>query len=98
MENTSNQWPLASLFAFRFFTVFFLLNIFPFPVNLYPNEIFNDGLIYILWKQPVQWIATHFLNIPGEINTQPNGSGDTTFHWIYRPMLKSPFLDKKSGI
>jgi hypothetical protein len=82
MENQAIQWTLAQRVAFRFCTVFFLLNMFPFPANMYPDEMYMDGLTYLIWKQPVQWIATHLLGIPGEISTQVTGSGDTTFHWI----------------
>lgn len=82
MEHLPARWTLAQRFAFRFFTVFFLLNMFPFPANMYPEESFMDGLTYAIWEWPVQWIATHLLSMPGEISTQVTGSGDTTFHWI----------------
>ena len=76
------QWSFSQLLAFRFFAVFFLLNMFPFPANMYPDEGYMDGLTYTIWKPPVQWVATHLLSMPGEISTQVTGSGDTTFHWI----------------
>jgi uncharacterized membrane protein YphA (DoxX/SURF4 family) len=75
-------WSFAQRVAFRFVSIFFLLNMFPFPANMYPDEAYMDGLTYTVWKWPTQWIATNLLHIPGEISTQVTGSGDTTFHWI----------------
>lgn len=82
MEHQPLRWTLAQRFNFRFFALFLLLNMFPFPANIYPNEYFMDGLTYTIWQPSVQWTATHLLGIPGEISTQVTGSGDTTFHWI----------------
>jgi hypothetical protein len=82
MESPLTPWTLTQRIAFRFFAVFFLLNMFPFPANLYPDEEYMDGLTYTIWKLPVQWVATYLLHIPGELSTKVTGSGDTTFHWI----------------
>jgi uncharacterized membrane protein YphA (DoxX/SURF4 family) len=76
------KWTKAGKFAFLFCFIYIFLNTIPFPLNMYPDEVYMDGLTYKIWNLPVQWIAKNILNKSEPLNTQVNGSGDTTFHWI----------------
>lgn len=80
-------WTFAQKLFFRFFTIFFALNLFPFPANMSANADWTDSLPYLIWGTPVQWIAAHLLHIPGELSMEVTGSGDTTFHWIQQGLI-----------
>ena len=74
------QWNRAALIAFRFFFVYFILYIFPFPISYIP---FVSGLLQTLTDLSAT-ICTTFarslLNL--DIHPQSNGSGDPTFHYV----------------
>jgi uncharacterized membrane protein YphA (DoxX/SURF4 family) len=83
MENlTPTPWSYLQKLAFQFCFIFLLFNTFPFPLNMYPDEQFMDGLTYTIWNAPVQWIAKNLLHKPDKLSTVVTGSGDTTFNWI----------------
>ncbi len=73
----SAKWSIVEKVAFRFFALFFFLQIFPFPLGyLIDNGFYNDA-----WNWPINWAGKTFFDIP-EITVRPNGSGDTTWNWI----------------
>jgi uncharacterized membrane protein YphA (DoxX/SURF4 family) len=80
MEQTltpSARWSFPKKIGFRFFFLFFLLQIFPFPLGyLIDNGFYNDA-----WTWPINWAGNTFFDIP-EISFRPNGSGDTAWNWI----------------
>src|SRR5450755_3777773 len=100
MNNTqspiNSNWTFNEKFAFRFCFVFFLLYIFPFPVNSIPfsNELLSlnqkiagwfDALLnvyYNFWHGIVSWTGKHVLHLSYSIVTFTNGSGDTTYDYV----------------
>lgn len=75
-------WPIAKIWAFRFFFLFFILFIITEP---------NAGApmlmpFYNYYIQPVHWgmiwLAAHLLHLPQPLNTFTNGSGDTTYDYL----------------
>ncbi|WP_428657359.1 DoxX family protein [Runella sp.] len=73
----SVKWTFIEKISFRFFFLFFVLQIFPFPLGyLLDNGFYNDA-----WTWPINWAGNTFFDIP-EISVRPNGSGDTTWNWI----------------
>ncbi|RRB02721.1 hypothetical protein [Larkinella rosea] len=76
------QWNTAQKLAFRFFFVYFILYVFPFPFEHLPGsnvliEYYNNA-----WNALVPWIGRTVLQLPYEITVFPNGSGDTTFNYV----------------
>lgn len=80
-------WTFPQKLLFRFFVLYFILNLFPFPLNIFPDESWSDALPYTLWGIPVQWIATHLLHLPGTLRMEVTGSGDTMFNWILQGLF-----------
>jgi uncharacterized membrane protein YphA (DoxX/SURF4 family) len=86
MENTlqyTQNWTVIRKVLFRFFFLFFGLQIVPFPINVLPflNSFFYDYIDEYFWNPIVQLVGRIFLGID-EITVRPNGSGDTTWNWV----------------
>lgn len=74
---SSSKWTILEKIGFRYFFLFFLLQIFPFPLGyLLDNGFYNNA-----WTWPINWAGNTFFDIP-EISLRPNGSGDTMWNWI----------------
>lgn len=74
---SSSKWNFVEKIGFRFFFLFFILQIFPFPLGyLIGNGFYNDA-----WTWPINWAGNTFFDIP-EVSLRPNGSGDTRWNWI----------------
>src|SRR5437773_12538993 len=76
------EWTLTRCLIFRFAFVYFVLYLFPFPLDgLY---IFGwlTGPYEKFWYWLVPWFAKHILHLPYDITVFPNGSGDTTFNYV----------------
>ncbi|GAB3919232.1 hypothetical protein [Larkinella terrae] len=76
------QWNAAQKAGFRFFFVYFILYVFPFPFGHLPGsntlfEYYSDA-----WNTLVPWVGRAVLQLPYEITVFPNGSGDTTFNYV----------------
>lgn len=72
-----SKWTFIEKIGFRFFFIFFLLQIFAFPLGyLIENGFYNNA-----WTWPINWAGNTFFDIP-EISLRPNGSGDTRWNWI----------------
>jgi hypothetical protein len=81
----ADDWGAARRVAFRFaFAYLVLYNSFG-PVVLLekvpPFGAVMEGY-EALWKALVPWVGRHVLGLAGEIDTSPNGSGDTTFGYV----------------
>lgn len=73
MDNTTTSlpaWTNTEKILFRFFSVFFLANMFPWTIL---GDLF-DSLVY--------WTGRVVLHIPYKIVAKPNGSGDTTYNYV----------------
>jgi hypothetical protein len=90
------NWTFTEKFIFRFCFVFFLLYIFPFPLNTIPflNELLSlnqkiagwyDALLNVynnIWHGIVPWTGKHIMHLSYDIVTYTNGSGDTTYDYV----------------
>lgn len=91
-----SNWTFTEKFTFRFCFVFFLLYIFPFPLNTIPflNELLSLNqkiagwyyellnVYYNIWHGIVPWTGKHILHLSYSIVTFTNGSGDTTYDYV----------------
>ena len=60
--------------------VYFVLFIFPFPLNHVPGLETIIGYYGDLWNALVPWVGTHVFGVA--VTVRPNGSGDTTYNYI----------------
>jgi hypothetical protein len=68
-------WTHAQRVLFRFLCAYFVLYIFPFPVDGDPNGAYAN-----LWDAIVTRVGRQVFHV--EITVRPNGSGDTTFNYV----------------
>jgi len=78
MANTT-KWSVAHKLIFYFYFLFFGLNIFPFPLDLIGEPIYN--LLEKFWAPIINLLGNIVLGVD-EITVRPNGSGDTTWNWL----------------
>ncbi|GAB3997969.1 hypothetical protein GCM10028807_44380 [Spirosoma daeguense] len=76
-------WSPTEKVAFRFFCTYLILYVFPFPLNIIPGLDYLLGAYTELWKNIVPWVGRVLLHLPYEITVFPNGSGDTTYNYVY---------------
>ncbi|GAB3694880.1 hypothetical protein GCM10027592_16330 [Spirosoma flavus] len=84
MQNTlveSPTWSAGHKLAFRFFCAYFILYLFPFPIDILPGM----GLEFYtyMWHLIVPWVGKAILHLPYEITIFPNGSGDTMYNYVH---------------
>jgi hypothetical protein len=82
MEQTISlqpRWSQGSLTAFRFFFVYFILYIFPFPLPYVPYSSVLVLALSDITLGVVNWISIPFFELT--ITRAINGSGDTTFDY-----------------
>jgi hypothetical protein len=80
---TQHLWHPAEKIIFRFFCLFFVLTLFPFPLDFLPWAGEKITKWYAIGKQPIiQFLGNHLLGISGEIKKVSYGSGDTTYDWV----------------
>lgn len=77
------NWSLERKIIFRFFCAYFVLYTFPFPLDIIPGTDNVSGYYTNVWHLIVPWIGRNLLNLPYEITVFPNGSGDTTYDYVY---------------
>ncbi len=75
-------WTKSRLLGFRFFALFFTLNIFPFPLSLIPGVDKVTGYYDSAWEALVKWTGKYLLHIPYDVVPMQNGSGDTTYSYV----------------
>jgi hypothetical protein len=74
------EWSLARRVLFRFTLVYFLLYLFPFPLDVIPYVGVIGEWYQNLWNALVPWVGKHLFHVA--ITVLPNGSGDTTFNYV----------------
>jgi len=82
MDGRDRAWSRWQKFAFRFVAVYFVIYVFPFPIDIFDTNYVMSQAYAKLWLSPVQWVGKYILQIPYDITTLPNGSGDTTFNYV----------------
>jgi hypothetical protein len=79
--NTS--WNIFQKIGFRFFFIYCLLFILPFPLDTFSSlsdiTTFYDD---ITWKTIIPVVSENIFNIPFDTLAMPRGSGDTTYNYI----------------
>ncbi len=76
------EWPFWQKLAFRFFFAYFVLYVFPFPLDVVPGIEPVTKYYPELWHNVVPWVGRHVLGIYSPITTFTNGSGDTTYDYV----------------
>ncbi len=83
IEASSINWDSATKVAFRFFAIFFILSVFPFPLDIIPYIGDWARICYKwIWDPTVQWMGNHLLGVEGEIVEKMSGSGDKLYDWV----------------
>src|SRR4030095_4653586 len=93
---TDSNWRLSRKISFRFFCSFFILYIFPFPLNSFPfgaeiNKIsekilgwYNAAFEYVtvFWHWLIPAVGKGLIHLNKPITIFTNGSGDTTYDYV----------------
>lgn len=76
-----SEWSVWERLSFRFLVSYFVLYVFPFPVNALPwlDEYLQADKV---WKPLTLWVAKSILGVEGEPVTQTTGSGDTVLDYV----------------
>jgi len=85
MEQTMSlpvSWSQGSLIAFRFFFVYFIFYIFPFPLTYLPTVSRLFQPLTDLSTAICSYIAKNLIGVEHEIYGFNNGSGDTTLNYV----------------
>jgi uncharacterized membrane protein YphA (DoxX/SURF4 family) len=85
MDATQPSWTVAGKVAFRFFVVYFILYVLPFPLGYIPVVSALAAYYYQLWYKLVPWFSERVLDL--QITVFPNGSGDTTYNYVHILLL-----------
>jgi hypothetical protein len=78
--NVLPEWSLARRVLFRFTLVYFVLYLFPFPLDVIPYVGVIAEWYQNLWNAVVPWVGKHLFQV--DITVRPNGSGDTTYNYV----------------
>jgi uncharacterized membrane protein YphA (DoxX/SURF4 family) len=76
------RWSQGSLITFRFFFVYFVLYIIPFPLNLLPGVSYLFQPLTDLSINLFELLAKNIVSVDYQRPSTPNGSGDTTIHYM----------------
>jgi uncharacterized membrane protein YphA (DoxX/SURF4 family) len=74
------RWSGSAKFFMRFFSIYFLLYIFPFPLDQVIPTL--SAWLSDFWMIPIKWMGKNLLHLSYEITIKPNGSGDTTYNYV----------------
>jgi len=80
---TTTTWTLLKKIGFRFFFVYCLLFLLPFPLDIF--DFLSDVVTFyddVTWKTIIPIVSENVFNIPFESLAMPLGSGDTTYNYI----------------
>lgn len=79
---SSRRWNQPTLISFRFFFLYFIIYIFPFPFGIVPGiNLFFQYLSNLLWALD-KYVADSILQLSYQSYEGANGSGDTTIHYV----------------
>src|ERR1044072_3172483 len=80
--NANPRWHIAKRIAFRFILAYFVLYIFPFPVEQLPFTTTLIEKYTNFWHAIVPWVGKHLLHLSYDITVFENGGGDTTYIYV----------------
>ena len=80
---SKRPWRRSEKILFRFFFLYFVLYIFPFPIDFLPwlgdyASEWNGNF----WQYIVAKVGSGILNISSPISSAPTGSGDMTYNYV----------------
>lgn len=78
----NSHWSTAKKIGFRFFFTYFTLFILFNNNGAYPFFNVVSGLFNRFLYQIIPWVGNNVLGIADSISVGPNGSGDTTYHFV----------------
>lgn len=81
LQSSTNNWSLPKKIAFRFFFLYFILYILPFPISPFDFTENIDPIFSDLWGELANAFAS-LLGIEGPISNAITGSGDKTFDFL----------------
>ena len=74
------EWGAAKRILFRFACSYFLLYLFPFPLDYIPFGVMGIQKYYELMRALVTWVAKHLFRV--DVTLLANGSGDSTYGYV----------------
>lgn len=85
------DWTSLQKNALRFFFIFFLIYLFFDPNGVMPTSDLLGRYYAPLFHNLIPWVGKHLLNLPKPITIFSNGSGDTTYDyvWLFTTVLIS---------
>ena len=76
------EWNIAKRISFRFFFIFFVLYIFPFPAYYIPGVSVLSGYYSSMMESIILWFGSDIFGIAETIDTASNGSGDRLISFV----------------
>ncbi|MBL4663615.1 MAG: hypothetical protein JKY22_08690 [Flavobacteriaceae bacterium] len=76
------DWNIAQRISFRFFFVYFVLYIFPFPLSYIPGLSVLGGYYSTMMESITLWFGTDIFSINETIDASSNGSGDRLYSYV----------------
>ncbi|SEL88691.1 DoxX family protein [Parapedobacter koreensis] len=80
--DSPTHWTAVQLLAFRYFAVFIILYIFPFPLSMIPLVSSLMQWYTAAWHAVVVWVGEYVLHLPEPITVFQSGSGDKTYDFV----------------
>ncbi|MEM7087076.1 MAG: DoxX family protein [Bacteroidota bacterium] len=76
------DWNIAKRISFRFFFIFFVLYILPFPAYYIPGVAVLSGYFSSFMESITLWFGTDIFGITETIDSSSNGSGDRLYSFV----------------
>jgi len=80
--STMPEWNIVKRISFRFFFIFFVLYIFPFPAYYIPGVSVLGGYFSSMMESITLWFGTDIFGVTDAIETNSNGSGDRLYSFV----------------
>ena len=82
LDNNSSGWNLAQRISFRFFFLYFLLYIFPFPAYYIPGVSQLSAYFSTMMQSITMWFGMDVFGFTETIDPTSNGSGDRLYSYV----------------
>jgi hypothetical protein len=79
----ATNWTLLQKIALRFFFIFFVIFIFFDPNGIMPSADLLGKYYSPVFMKLIPWVGKHILGLPKPITVFTNGSGDTTYDYVW---------------
>lgn len=81
-RKSPQPWNLAQKLIFRFFFIYFAINLFPFPLDYIPGAEFLFQYYDKMWESITPWVGQSVLGLDYRFSGEPTGSGDRTHDYV----------------